>query len=176
MENVCDINKAFYCVNVNILIIKLEYYGFRGNTVNLLSTHLSQKQHVTVNDYESGLLYVNDKVSQGTIWSPISVGEDSCTLFADNTTLVSRFCPSPITDSNYFISKRKICVLPRIKGLKTFSTKLLGIHVDTNLSWILCLRLSSQIFCMWILQHTLRSVYFEIVHSHLTYGITLRGC
>ena len=51
-----DLSKAFDTINHNILLHKLDYYGFRGNVNLLLKSYLSnRKQFVTYNDSNSCL-------------------------------------------------------------------------------------------------------------------------
>jgi hypothetical protein len=108
----CDTEKAFDCVNHNVLLHKLEIYGIRGTTKELFSQFLSNRyQRVILKDKASGqnitsnwskikhgvpqgsvlgplliLLYINDFPSAiNKLSTPI--------LFADDTSLV-------ITDRN----------------------------------------------------------------------------
>jgi len=50
----CDIQKAFDCVNHNILLTKLEFYGITGITYKLLKSYLKGRyQRVVLNNYSS---------------------------------------------------------------------------------------------------------------------------
>ena len=52
----CDIQKAFNCVNHNILLTKLEFYGITGITHKLLKSYLKGRyQSVISNNYSSQL-------------------------------------------------------------------------------------------------------------------------
>ena len=49
-----DLEKAFDTVNHDILIQKLSYYGFRGNSQKLIKSFLTnRKQYVSINGFES---------------------------------------------------------------------------------------------------------------------------
>lgn len=205
----CDLSKAFDSVNTKILIEKLEYYGIRENMLRLFASYLSnRKQYVCLSGSESGLLHVENGVPQGSVLGPIlfliyindlpySVGEASCILFADDTTLITTGKNSN-TDSlqlakHWFNSnklqlnqsKTQNILFSTDKWLQKSESKLLGVILDSRLNWSshidhLCSRLSSQIFCLRQLRYslscdTLRIVYYAIFHSHLTYGVTLWG-
>jgi hypothetical protein len=46
----CDLEKAFDCVNHNILITKLEFYGITGTSLRLVKSYLEGKyQRVILN-------------------------------------------------------------------------------------------------------------------------------
>jgi len=50
----CDIQKAFDCVNPNLLLTKLEFYGITGITLKLLKCYLKGRyQRVVLNNYLS---------------------------------------------------------------------------------------------------------------------------
>ena len=46
-----DFKKAFYTVNHDILLKKLEYYGFKGKSITLLKSYLSNRSQLTNLDY-----------------------------------------------------------------------------------------------------------------------------
>lgn len=206
----CDLTKAFDCVNVEILTYKLEYYGIRGNMLKLLSSYLyNRQQYVSLNGSESGLLPIVNGVPQGSILGPIlfliyindlpfSTGVDSCLLFADDTTLLTKNSVEVHNDrlfqAEIWFSSNKLklnntktqnLLFTSDKWASASNAKLLGIMLDTRLNWschvdYLCSKLSSQIFCLRQLKKCLSSdairiVYFAIIHSHLTYGVTMWG-
>jgi Reverse transcriptase (RNA-dependent DNA polymerase). len=205
----CDLTKAFDCVNVDILLYKLDYYGVRGNMFDLLASYLTNRQqYVCVNDCESGLLTVESGVPQGSVLGPIlflifindlpySIGDATCIVFADDTTLIARgddlISNSFRAAQNWFsanklklnVSKTQSVLFSTDKRVESSTCNLLGLTLDTRLIWSshidrLCSRLSSQIFCIRQMRRclssdVLRTVYFAVFHSHLMYGVTLWG-
>ena len=66
-----DLRKAFDTVNVNILMHKLELYGFRGNVNDLIKSYLSsRKQYVDVNGRVSNCNDVTIGLPQGSVLGP----------------------------------------------------------------------------------------------------------
>ena len=66
-----DFKKAFDCVNHDILTRKLLQFGICGNTFDLLTSFLRDRQQfVSVNGVNSGLCSVNIGVPQGSILAP----------------------------------------------------------------------------------------------------------
>ena len=90
-----DLKSAFDTVDLNVLIKKLEHYGFRGKILNLLVSYLnSRKQYVKCGDIESCLLDVVCGVPQGSVLGPLlfilyindidKCSNFECILFADD--------------------------------------------------------------------------------------------
>ena len=94
-----DIEKAFDCINHNILLNKLQYYGIRGVAWNWVSSYLeNRKQFVSVNNYNSSVMVINYGVPQGSVLGPllfllyindIQYADSAAilNLFADDTSL-----------------------------------------------------------------------------------------
>ena len=94
-----DLKSAFDTVNHNILIKKLDHYGFRNNVLDLLTSYLTnRKQFVKCGDIESSLLDVLCGVPQGSVLGPllfilyiadiVNCGKFECFLFADDAGLL----------------------------------------------------------------------------------------
>ena len=67
-----DLAKAFDTVNHKILIGKLERYGIRGKTLELMNSYLSnRKQIVKLEDKKSTEKEIQTGVPQGTILGPL---------------------------------------------------------------------------------------------------------
>ena len=67
-----DFSKAFDTVNHEILIHKLEYYGFRGLVKQWFISYLSERrQIVTVNSIKSAECSVSCGIPQGSVLGPL---------------------------------------------------------------------------------------------------------
>ena len=92
-----DIEKAFDCINHDILCAKLEHYGFRGHSLQFLRSYLSdRRQFLTMGGLDSKERVVNIGVPQGSILGPLlfllyindmqnSLRETEPFLFIDNS-------------------------------------------------------------------------------------------
>ena len=89
-----DLSKAFDCLNCELLIAKLNAYGFTLPALNLIHNYLSnRKQRVRVNDSYSLWQDILFGVPQGTILGPLLFNINFFTLnnteisnYADDTT------------------------------------------------------------------------------------------
>ena len=65
-----DLTKAFDTVNHEMLLHKLDHYGIRGQSNNLLRAFLKRKQYVSINSSNSSLLTNDHGVAQGSTLGP----------------------------------------------------------------------------------------------------------
>ena len=67
-----DFSKAFDTVKHNILLKKLEHYGIRNKTLDLLSNYVNnRKQYVCIDNIKSELLPIASGVPQGSVLGPL---------------------------------------------------------------------------------------------------------
>ena len=96
-----DLSKAFDCVNHNILLDKLKFYGIRGVALEFFKSYLNnRKQFTIVNGTLSEVLNIICGVPQGSTLGPLLFLlyiNDICTaskfisiLFADDTCLMMK--------------------------------------------------------------------------------------
>lgn len=96
-----DLSKAFDTVNHNILLAKLQKYGFHGIVFKWLQNYITKRsQFVSINGCHSNKMDIHCGVPQGSILGPLLFliyVNDLCTvshalfpiMFADDTTLVT---------------------------------------------------------------------------------------
>ena len=94
-----DLSKAFDTLDHEILLYKLEYYGFDELSLNLMKSYLTnRKQFVAFDEVKSDLLDIKTGVPQGSVLGPLLfllymndiVNSSTCfhpVIYADDTTL-----------------------------------------------------------------------------------------
>ena len=125
-----DLQKAFDTVNHQILCDKLNYYGFRGISNDLISSFLSgRKQHVSINGHNSGNLDITCGVPQGSTLGPLLF-----LIYINDL----RFCLKYATSSHF---ADDTCLLYASKKLKTLETNL-NYDLKSCSEWLKANRLS----------------------------------
>ena len=67
-----DLSKAFECIDIKILLEKLEYYGIKGNMLKILELYLTErKQFVDFAGYTSTCVSIEAGVPQGLVFGPL---------------------------------------------------------------------------------------------------------
>ena len=73
----CDLQRVFDCVNHNILLTKLEFYGISGTALQLLRSYLNNRhQRVTIKDSNNNKQtseweLIKHRIPQGSILGPL---------------------------------------------------------------------------------------------------------
>ena len=77
-----DLSKAFYCIPHDLIIPKLEAYGFQTDALNLVYDYLSnRKQRVKINETFSCWKNIEYGVSQGSILGPLLFNIHLCDIY-----------------------------------------------------------------------------------------------
>ena len=132
-----DLSKAFDCLNQELLIAKLEAYGFHHSALTYISSYLSdRKQRTKVNNFLSSWSNIETGVPQGSILGPLIfniymndifyfIREEDLANYAD--------------DNTPYAIENEIETLISIIGSEVItaseSVKLLGIIIDNKLNF-----------------------------------------
>ena len=113
----CDLSKAFDCLNFDIFLSKLEYYGVDGTPLALIKSYLSNRyQYVQFENCKSDLLKVKTGIPQGSILGPLffsvlindivkSSSKLSFLMYADDTTIYFNLEDFPALNREQEINK-----------------------------------------------------------------------
>ena len=67
-----DLSKAFDCLDHNILLSKLKFYGLNDNAIRLLKNYLSDRyQYVQLRNIQSQLHGISRGIPQGSVMGPL---------------------------------------------------------------------------------------------------------
>ena len=96
-----DLSKAFDCLDNNILLSKLKFYGLNDNAIKLLKNYLSDRnQYVQLGNTKSQLHGISRGIPQGSVMGPLlfnivindlnaATKKFDLIMYADDTTLIS---------------------------------------------------------------------------------------
>lgn len=215
----CDLSKAFDCVDHGILLRKITEYGFSPESAQLLRSYLSnRKQVVRVSGVSSEESVLNIGVPQGSVLGPllfliyindlpnVQVAE-KYTLFADDTTVsfaaeslekaVEGSMAAQERAEEWFCLNRLLLNQSKTQHVVfsmrdagdanqgVQSVKFLGVSLDPKLQWgshvdELSRKLGRNIFVLRNLANNvsdgvLRTAYFAIIHSNISYAVLAWG-
>ena len=68
----CDLSKAFDCLNYNIFLSEMEYYGVSGTSLALVKSYFTNRyQYVQFESCKSDFLENKTGIPQGSILGPL---------------------------------------------------------------------------------------------------------
>ena len=146
-----DLTKAFDSVNHDILLLKLDHYGIRGSTNQLIKLFLSRKQFVFIKGAKSKLLQNNYGVPQGSILGPllfllyvndmpqavncmpILFADDTCLIFtAPNLASLTTIINKELQNLSIWFDSNKLIVNPSKSNFLIIPPKLNKPFPQTN--------------------------------------------
>ena len=139
-----DLNKAFDCLNHEILLRKLFVYNFHPQSIALIMSYLSERyQHVKINNLKSSDSKITHGVPQGSILGPLlfllfindipdSIEDADVTLYADDTTV-------GVSNINLFeVIEQSSAVLNRVSNW--FNTNRLCLNEEKSIHMLFTLK------------------------------------
>ena len=150
-----DLSKAFDCIMHDLLIAKLQAYGFDNDSLNFICNYLvDREQRVKINSSFSTWSKIEYGVPQGSILGPLLFNINTLDMFFEQKDVnIAAYADDNtpyICDKNLeaLLSKLQICTLKLIewfskKNIKlnrdvinnTQAQKLLGVHIDHKLKF-----------------------------------------
>ena len=126
-----DLTTAFDTVNHEVLLHKLDHYGIRCQSNNLLRAFLKRKQYVSINGSNFSLLYNDHGVAQGSTLGPLLIliyindlphsvnciprlfSDDACLVFlAPTPTQLSSITNKDLDNISQWLNSNKLNVNP----------------------------------------------------------------
>ena len=216
MALLCDLSRAFDCMQRRILLAKLDHYGIRGVPLRLIQSYMEgRQQFVSMDGVVSEIGEVDHGVAQGSLVGPLfftifmndlpSNVPGHTVLYADDTTLVATGRSHPELAANleaaaktadeWFkanqlsLNKEKtvqiLFTCDRRRGEESTSAKLLGIQLDTRLTWrphidMLEKELAKAVYAVGRIKDIVGrdaaiTAYHALFHAKMSYGIELWG-
>ena len=114
-----DLSKAFDCLNHDLLVAKLEAYGFGRSALKFISNYLrGRKQRTKVNGAYSSWNDIKYGVPQGSILGPLlfNISINDIFYFVDNVKIANY-----ADDNTTFASSKNVMDLLKLLETETFS-------------------------------------------------------
>ena len=119
-----DLQIAFYNVDHQILLVKLNHYGICGVSNDCFKSYLSNRnKYVSINGYESGLAAINRGAPQGSVLKPLLF-----LLYINDLNKTIKFCKvHPFADGT-----NPLCLKNSFKTLN----KLANVDLKNLVNWL----------------------------------------
>ena len=111
-----DLSKAFDCIDHNLLMAKLNAYGFEKQSLNYIYSYLKKrKQRTKVDSAVSSWQMLFSVVSQGSVLGPLSLNIYICDIFFETPTNID-FAGYADGNASYIYSSNIKNVLDNLQG------------------------------------------------------------